>query len=430
MVLSTLSDWLTHLEALSAQRALQPLPRLREGRFDSLLAIAGSLDLLIWPCPIITVAGTNGKGSCVALLAAIFCAGGYRVGSFTSPHLLRYNERIQINQKPVEDALLCEALREIERARQDKLLAYFEFTMLVALWVFKRAKLDIIILEVGIGGRLDAVNMMDADVAIVSSIDLDHTDILGDTLEAIAFEKAGIMRSDKPCIWGDSTVPANVKAYAQKLRTPLSVYRQDFDAKISDLSSESGSTWTYSSVHQRLEKLPMPRLTYLPNAACVLQAVEWLQRRLPVTLEAIHQGLREVVVPGRFQVLEGKIKTILDVAHNPASARLLAKNLRDRITAQRVFIVIALLNARDIVGILSPLIRIADHWYLSELALDRTIPVGQLAHCLASLSVNAYDIYSSVEKAYKAAVRSAQPNDVILVMGSFYTVAAVMGLQY
>jgi dihydrofolate synthase / folylpolyglutamate synthase len=424
----TLSDWLAHIEALNTRRTLQPIPQIRAGRFDNLLPIARTLDLLDWSCPVTTVAGTNGKGSCVALLSAIFCAAGYRVGSFTSPHLLRYNERIQIDQKSVEDILLCEAFAAIEHARKTQRLGYFEFTTLVGFWIFKRANVDVLILEVGLGGRLDPVNMLDADIAIVSSVDLDHTHLLGSTREAIAYEKAGIMRSGKPCIWGDASVPCRVSEYAKALKTPILVQNQDFCATV-HTSDADVSNWTWSGDGKQLENLPIPQLTYLPNAACVLQAVDLLQSRVPVSENALHQGLRQVRVPGRFQVIPGVANTILDVAHNPASAQLLAQNMRDRITAARIVIVIAVLSTKDIQGIISPLVDLADYWYLSEFELDKRAPAVDLAKCLESLGVEAYDVFSSVTQAYQVACERAQPNDVILVMGSFHTVAAVMALH-
>lgn len=382
--------------------------------------VAVRLGVLSWDCPVITVAGTNGKGSCVAITTAILQAAGYRCGSYTSPHLLRYNERIGIAGQTVTDIDLCTAFAEIETVRQDMPLTYFEFGTLAALWLFKQAQLDVIVLEVGLGGRLDAVNIVDADIAIISSVDLDHMDWLGETREQIAWEKAGILRAAKPCIWGDEIVPSRIQAYAQRLKAPLYVQNRDFG-----IADNATTTWTGWGVSYRFEQLPKPPL-HLPNAACVLQAIALLQARLPVTFTAIQQGLQQVFLPGRFHIIPGPVTTILDVAHNPASTRLLAQRFATLPTQGRKLAVVGMLTTKDIPQSLAPLVQQIDHWFVGSLAVAKAASAAQLANCLRELNVLSSSEYSTIPAAFKAAQAAASPEDHLLVFGSFHTVAAVM----
>jgi dihydrofolate synthase/folylpolyglutamate synthase len=422
----SLSDWLAHIEELGAQRCLLTAHAVHSSRLTQLQALAHSLGVLNWNYPVITVAGTNGKGSCVHLLATIFQAAGYRVGSFTSPHLVHYNERIQINHQPVTDAALCSAFAQVEQVRGERVLGYFEFTTLTALWLFKQAKLDVIVLEVGLGGRLDPVNLVDSDLTIVSSIDFDHMHLLGDTLESIAFEKAGVMRSGKPCIWGQEIVPDNVQVYAKQLGTPLKTYGKAFGIQT---KSEAESIWTWWNYQHTLANLPLPSLTHLPNAACVLQTIDELQVSLPVSIEMIRQGLQMVSVPGRFQVISDAVTTILDVAHNPASARLLAENLRKRAMKGCLRVVVAMMRTKDIHGTLKPLIDLGDYWYLAEFESVPCASVKDLKESINALGGIVKESVSTVEMAYTIALQEASPGDTVLVFGSFHTVGAVIAMQ-
>lgn len=420
----TLAEWLYHLESLSAQRKIRALPAIRAQRLKVFKDFVHQLEVIKWDCPVITVAGTNGKGSCVALLSAILQAAGYRVGAYTSPHLLHYNERIQINNQPVEDHELCEVFAEVERIRGETILGYFEFSTLAALLLFKKANLDVLILEVGMGGRLDPVNSVDNDMAIISSISLDHTHLLGDKLETIAYEKAGIMRSNQPCIWGDAEISLSALNYATQLKAKLFIQNKDFG--VFNTTNDGASTWGWWNDQVRFEDLPLPRGIYLPNAACVLQAIYLLKDRLPVPREAIQKGLMNVALPGRFQCIPGKVKTILDVAHNPASAQLLANNLKTLGYSGRVFAVMSMLGTKDIMEILRPLMPLVEHWFIAELPVERKASITVLTQSLKSLSVKVYTPCFSIVEAYQAALNKASPNDVIVVFGSFHTVSAML----
>jgi dihydrofolate synthase/folylpolyglutamate synthase len=418
---------LNHLESLNAQRVRDSSFKLREQRLDRLVPIAKTLDLLNWDCPVVSVGGTNGKGSCVGLLASILTSAGYRVASYTSPHLLHYNERIQVNHQPISEEDLLIAFENVEQTRQSIPLGYFEFTTLAALFHFKQVNPDIIILEVGMGGRFDPVNMIDSDLTLISSVDFDHTHILGNTLEKIAFEKAGIMRPQRPCIWGNTTVPQNVIDYAKHLGTFLFVQGQNFGVKVA--SKQNSLTWDWWSNEDALEELPRPEGIYLPNAACALQVIELLQEQLPVPLRAILQGLYNVSIPGRFQKLPGLPLRILDVAHNPASAKLLANNLAQLNPSGRILAVMGLLSDKDMQNIISPLISQIDQWFLAPLPVTRTASVKTLTDHLHALSAKSYHAYSNIIAAYNAAVHEAQVDDVIVVFGSFHAVAEILALQ-
>jgi dihydrofolate synthase / folylpolyglutamate synthase len=431
-----LASWLDYINDCHPRAVELSLSRIR--------TVAARLDLLSWSCPVITVAGTNGKGSCIALLKAILQAAGYQCGAYTSPHLLRYNERIYIGQQFVSDADLCRGFSVVESAKQAVRLTWFEFSTLVALYLFKEAKLDVLLLEVGLGGRYDAVNIIDADIAIISSIDLDHTDYLGETLEQIAWEKAGIMRIGKPCIWGEAVVPARVQLYAKELGVPLWVHTKDFAATF---KSSAGVWWGGQEVLQvkaLSESLSVQSalLTnrlflglgalkpgiYPVNIACVIQAITLLHARLPVSVTAIWQGLAHVSIPGRFQIIPGAVTRILDIAHNPASIRLLAENLQAFPTIGRRFVVIGMLAHKDILGCLSALITLVEAWYVGSLTVNKGATAQQLSAYLSALSVSKINPYPSIPEAYQAALSAAQPGDQIIVLGSFYTVAAVMEL--
>lgn len=422
----SLSEWLIHLETLNKESISSSISK--EEKCAPVIDIAKSLGLLPVQIPVITIAGTNGKGSCVALLSSILTAAGYQVGTFTSPHLIDYKERIQINQTLVAESILLQAFEAVERARKEQVLGYFAFTFLVSLWVFHRLNIDIMVLEVGIGGRYDIVNVVDATIAVVTSIALDHTEILGDNLTAIALEKAGIMRSHKPCVWGATNTYEEAEQYAKALNAQFLRYGQDFSVEKMQSDASTPATLTFTSGSKRLQGLPIPNITYLPNAACALQAIQLLPSHLSVNEQAIHTGLSKTFVPGRFQIIPGEVTTILDVAHNPASAQLLAENLQQHYS-KRILIVGAISQAKDIHGILAPLSRLADAWYLGEFELERGVPATTLANCLETLSITQYNVFYSVSQAYQAALQAAQPSDTVVVMGSFHTVGAIMELR-
>ncbi|MEN9449803.1 MAG: bifunctional protein FolC [Pseudomonadota bacterium] len=408
----SLSDWLAYIEACHPNSIDLGLERISQ--------VAERLAVLNFNCPVVMVAGTNGKGSNVALTAAILTAAGYRVGTYTSPHLIRYQERIQIAGQCISDQDLCRAFLEIEKNRGDILLTYFEFGTLAALWYFNLAALDAIILEIGLGGRLDAVNCVDADLAIISMIDLDHMDWLGDTREKIGFEKAGIMRPNRPCVCGDFAPPQSILNTAQSLASPL--YRQgiEFDYKMQTQS------WTWTSQQLSLRDLPLPNID-LQNAATVLQAIELLGDHFIITPLAIQEGLRRVFIPGRFHIIEKNARQIIiDVAHNPAGGECLSKRLANTPCLGNTYAVAGMLADKDIINTLRPLRHHVDHWTVCDLTEPRGAKAEKLKQALLELEVTQTILeFLSPEIAFQHAYRKLQKNDRLLVFGSFHTAAAI-----
>ena len=372
-------------------------------------------------CPVITVAGTNGKGSCVAMLQAIYREAGYSVGSYTSPHLWRYNERIRINGEAVSDAAICEAFARIDTARQDTSLTYFEFGTLAALDIFKQHGLDVVILEVGLGGRLDAVNIIDANVALITAIDLDHVQWLGGDRESIGREKAGILRSNNVGIASDPRPPKSLFDYAQTLGNRLLHLGQDFN-----IQQEAGSwSWHYGTRHR--VGLPQPALPgehQVRNAAAVIMVIESLQSRLPVSQAQLRLGLLAVRLPGRFQLVPGDVTHIYDVAHNPAAAQQLATTLKRAQLNGTVHAVFSALADKDIAGIVAPMCEVVMHWYVAPLTAVRGAKLQSLVDAIHSVCPQAHIAqYSDLTQASTSAEQQAQAADIVLTYGSFYTVA-------
>lgn len=417
MRFSTLAEWLAWQETLHPKAIDLGLERVR--------VVAQRMGLLA-PAPVvITVAGTNGKGSCVALLEAILRAAGYRVGAYTSPHLMRYNERVRVDGQEAADADLCASFERIDAARGEVSLSYFEFGTLAALDIFQRARLDVAVLEVGLGGRLDAVNIVDADASILSSVGIDHREWLGDTREQIGREKAGVFRSGRPAVCGDLQPPRSVAEVAGSVGAHLLQLGADFQVEA------AGPSWTWRSGADVLEGLPIPALpgeAQLRNAACVLTALRALASRLPVQRAAIEQGLRAVRLTGRFQRIAGPVETVLDVAHNPDSAQTLARLLTAQPCPGRTLAVFAVLADKDLAGILAPLGGVIDAWYLGGLTGPRARRVEALGEDLGRLLPGAvHSQHPTVAEAYAAAAVHAVPGDRIVVFGSFHTVAEVLG---
>lgn len=410
-----LAAWLAYLEGLHPKLVDLGLERVARVR-DQLLP---PLSL-----PIITVGGTNGKGSTCAYLESILSAAGYRVGLYTSPHLLRYNERIRIAQTEVEDADLCAAFAAIEAARGKVSLSYFEFGTLAAMWLFERANVDIAILEVGLGGRLDAVNIFDTDCAVITSIDIDHTEYLGTTRGQIAWEKAGIFRPGRPAICGDADPPAELQQAALRLGA-------DWRALGEAYRFEHGlASWHYQGV-QSYPNLPLPAMRgehQLSNAATAMAALESLAADYPVTEQAIHSGLRQAQVPGRFQLLPGKPQRILDVAHNPHGAAALAGVLAQSPVAGNTYAVFGMLADKDIAGVVTAMAEVVDVWLVADLAVPRSATVDTLHTELTKAGISQIVTMDSIEAAWLFACEHALENDRICVFGSFYTVAAVLRL--
>ncbi|HLB42281.1 MAG TPA: bifunctional tetrahydrofolate synthase/dihydrofolate synthase [Gammaproteobacteria bacterium] len=412
MSFSTLSEWLNWIPTIHPLEIELSLNRVQ--------AVAFQLNLLSPSCPIICVAGTNGKGSTVTGLAAIYQAAGYCVGTFTSPILFRHQEQITINGRHPEDQAFCMAFEKIEHTRKNISLTPFEFYTLAALLLFQQESLDLLILEVGLGGRLDAVNILDASLAIVTSIDLDHTHYLGTTREAIAFEKAGIFRQDKPAIYGDLFPPTTLLNHAKHLNTPLFCQGRDFIYHV----EPSYWSWSYHSV--TYTKLPLPSLA-LQNMSLVLMAVKLLQSSLPVNRQAIDKGLLQAKLPGRIQILPGEITKIFDVSHNPAAISFLSKQLKGMSCLGNTYAVFSMLLDKDIVESIKSICSCIDHWFCAPLAVKRGAAKHTLIKAFDQAVVDTVSFYDAIEDAFQIANMTAKPQDRIVVFGSFHTVAAVWG---
>lgn len=415
--LRTLSGWLAYLETLHPKTIELGLARAAE--------VAGRMGLT--PLfPIITVGGTNGKGSTCAMLESILHAAGYKVGCYTSPHLIDYNERVRIGKEQASDAVLCSSFELVEQARGDISLTYFEFGTLAAMQCFIEQKVDVAILEVGLGGRLDAVNVFDADCAVVCSVDIDHVDYLGDTREAIAFEKSGIFRSGKVAIFGDADMPQRIESEAHRIGAELWRLGQQFGFK-----SHRGQ-WDFFSPGGERHALPFPALRgayQLNNASAALAVLHALKDRLPVNMESVRRGLLEVVVPGRFQVLPGRPQRILDVAHNPHAARALAQNLA-ALPPAKTYAVFAMLKDKDMVGVAAALKNHIDVWLVASIDAPRGASADELAEVLrAAIVPGELRVFETVHAAWQHACNTAGENDRIAAFGSFYTVADVMRAQ-
>jgi dihydrofolate synthase/folylpolyglutamate synthase len=375
--------------------------------------------------PVIIVGGTNGKGSVCAMLEAILHAAGYKVGCYTSPHLLDYNERVRIAKQQASD-VECASFEKIEQVRGDIPLTYFEFGTLAAMQLFIDHKVDVAILEVGLGGRLDAVNVFDADVSVVTSVDIDHVDYLGDTREQIAYEKAGIFRHGRVAICADSDVPQALRKHAQEIGADLWCVASEFGFK-----SHPGQ-WDYCSKVASRNSLPFPALRgafQLNNASAALAALDVLKNRLPVSMEAVRRGLSEVQLAGRFQFIPGKPQLILDVAHNPHAARSLAQNLAG-LPPAKTYAVFAMLKDKDMAGVVRALDAQVDIWLVAGIAAPRGATAAELAQVLQETQVRG-DIQAcvSIAEALHEASNRAGENDRIAAFGSFYTVAEVMRVR-
>jgi dihydrofolate synthase/folylpolyglutamate synthase len=408
-----LSEWLQWQEGVH--------PELIDLGLERVAAVLQQLDWRRPSCPIVTVGGTNGKGSSVALLESLLSCGGYRVGCFTTPHLRLYNERIRIAGQPISDAALLAAFERIDAARGRITLTAFEFCTLAALLALGSAQLDAIVLEIGMGGGRDAVNIVDPDVALLVSVALDHCQWLGADVEAIGREKAGIFRAGRPAVFGARRMPASVAAHAASLPTSLLQLGRDFDHRRDE------SSWNWLSPGSRHCALPPPALAgaiQFDNAAAVLAVLECLRDQLPLSHEAIVQGLTQVRLAGRFQRFAAGCEWIIDVAHNPAAAQALAAQLDEAGGRGRTLAVAGMLGDKDVAGIARALGRRIDGWIVAGLAGDRTVPPEQVACELKRGGANILATAPTVPAACAIAQDLATPSDRVVCFGSFRTVAA------
>jgi len=434
MRFSTLQEWLDWQEGLHHSGIELGLERVSK--------VFKRLHSSLPPCPVISVAGTNGKGSSVALLESIYQSAGYQTGVYTSPHLLRYNERIHLNAEEVSDNMICEAFERIDQARlnraefnnscsddnEDISLTYFEFGTLAALDIFFRAKPDVIILEVGLGGRLDAVNIIDADVVLITSIGIDHTAWLGSDRETIAIEKAGIMRKGRPVVYSSPDMPNSIFETALKVGAKLFQRGKDFGWKM----GAGYAAWDWQSDTQQRTALPQPNLRgehQLDNAAGVLMVIEQLANRLSVNQKQIKAGLLSVSVPGRFQCQPGDPMHILDVAHNEASMACLAELLSLQVCGGNSVAVLGMLEDKAHAEALSVMLPQISKWYVADLDVPRGAKSAQLAAVLKGLDEKTrVDCFSGVKQAIQAADSEVKSGDRVIIFGSFCTVELALQL--
>jgi len=434
---SSLESWLQYISSVHPREIELGLGRTQR--------VAASLGLGK-PAPlVVTVAGTNGKGSCVATMEAILQQAGFKTGCYTSPHIHVFNERIRINAHNVTDEALIAAFEAIDGARNQETLSYFEFATLAALYLLHNDNVDVALLEVGLGGRLDAVNIVDADVALISSIGIDHTDWLGNDIESIAVEKAGIMRAASPTVFGGEHPPHAVVKRARELDSPLLVSGVDFRAEEDVVEGDIDGAWRWSgqSRGQQGEPeaviysgLPIPGLL-LSNVAASLQAIELLP--LTIGVESVTTALAKLALTGRFERRKNSSNgrtVIFDVAHNPAAMGQLAIRLQrykaHNSQARRTVAVLAMMADKDAIGMITALEYCVDIWYIAQVDEARSMAADEVAQALKDAGVASDQgrilQFDSVESAYKAACDQTEAEDTVLVTGSFFTVAAVHGL--
>ena len=415
----TLADWLARAERLHPKEVDMTLERTRR--------VKDRLGLQI-TTPIIAVAGTNGKGSTCAMLEAIALQAGYRVGLYSKPHLVHFEERCRINGQMVNGDALLPHFLAVEQARGDIGLTYFEFTLLAIARLLAETPLDLVILEVGMGGRLDAVNAFDADCAVITSIDIDHAEFLGNDRETIAIEKAGIMRAGKPVIVSDPVPPQSLSDEAARVGADLWRLGRDFSF------AGDKQQWNWSGRTRRFNALAYPALrgaNQLLNAAGVLAAFETLRMQLPITAQAVRQGFATVELPGRFQIVAGQPTLVLDVAHNPHAVAALAQNLDQMGFFPRTHAVFGVMGDKDVAAILSRMAPLVDNWHFSDLPVPRAARAESLRAVHASLELKGpgtvgIACHASPALALDSALAAADPADRIVVFGSFHTVGGVM----
>ncbi|WP_144966441.1 bifunctional tetrahydrofolate synthase/dihydrofolate synthase [Pseudomonas sp. DE0010] len=418
MTQRTLGEWLAYLEQLHPSAIDMGLERSQ--------AVLARLALGKLAPRVVTVTGTNGKGSTCAFLASLLRAQGLKVGVYSSPHLLRYNERVIIDGVEASDAQLCEAFAAVETARGEISLTYFEMGTLAAFWLFERSQLDAVVLEVGLGGRLDTVNVVDADIALVTSIGVDHIDYLGDTREQVAFEKAGIFRAGKPALCGDLDPPQPLLDKASELAAPLRLRGRDFDLQV----AEHGWSWYGTSGEgEKVALMDLPLLDLpMENAALALQA--YLLSGLPWSPAQLSQALAQTRITGRLdrRVIHWRgvaVELLLDVGHNPHAAQYLARRLASRPLVGRRLAVFGLLCDKDLEGVIAPLQALVDEWAVAPLATPRSRPAAQLAEALTNLGATVKS-YASVDAALEGQCANATADDQILLFGSFFCVAQAL----
>jgi len=415
--MKTLQEWLDWCEQLH--------PVAIDMGLDRVKTVAERMDLR-FDCPVITVAGTNGKGSTCAMLEAVLLQAGYRTGVYTSPHLVHFEERCRLHGESASAEAFAQAFAAVEAVRGDVSLTYFEFSTLAILHLMAHANLDVAILEVGLGGRLDAVNIIDADCAVITSIDIDHTAILGKDRESIGFEKAGIIRSGRPVIVSDPVPPQSVIDHAAAVGADLWLFGRDFNF------SGDKQQWAWAGRDRRYSGMAYPALrgaNQLINASGVLAALDALRQRIPVTAQAVRNGLAMVELPGRFQIVPGQPVLVMDVAHNPHSVAALAANLDAMGFYPTTHAVLGVMADKDLLPMLQKVNPMVDKWYFTDLPLHRAAKAADLQQAWQAQNIRtdtASSVHTDPMLALQAAIEAADPADRIVVFGSFYTVGGVL----
>ena len=423
----SLNEWLAWQESLHSKEIDLGLERVAK--------VARDLFPLTDMPAVVTVAGTNGKGSVSNIISSIYHQAGYKVGLFTSPHLIHYNERIRINGFPVSDEEICASFDRIDKARNDISLTYFEFGTLAALDIFYRKALDVVILEVGLGGRLDAVNIVDPDVAVITSIDLDHQSWLGNDRESIAKEKLGICRPNTPLVVGELSPPKAIESHCIEHKVPLYRIRHEFAYQSQRLEQESQlRQWQWLDKEEKLNALPVPKLNgehQLINSSVAIMATRLLQKDLPVSLSEIRKGLLSVNLEGRVQhIQDGDRHIVIDVAHNPQSAQALYDSLRTMNVMGRRIAILGMLKDKDVEQTIRPLLDLVDYWYLVDLPTSRGASASDLFEQLRSNGIAEKQIEqcANVSKAYSSYKSQSQADDLLVIFGSFITAADALTL--
>ena len=410
-----LTDWLGYIESIHPSTIDLTLERIK------IVIERLNLDISF---PILTVGGTNGKGSTCSILESIYREAGYKVACYTSPHFLNFNERIKIQTLAVSDEVICEAFSRIESAREGVTLTYFEYGTIAAMIIFSEAHVDVAILEVGLGGRLDAVNVFDADCAIVTTVDLDHMDYLGHTREAIGFEKAGIYRTEKTSICGDFDPPQSLIKHAELIHADLKIIGKDFGYEAHHDSFDFLIDSTF------VMNLPLPKLQgdfQLANATNALMAVKAMEDKLPLTEISIQKGITLTLLPGRFQEVKKMPSLILDVAHNPQAARSLSHNLKTHVVPGKTIAVFSILKDKDIFGVINELNLDIDDWFIAEIQNERAASIETISNTIQKINPSAHiEAFKNIQEAYQFASKEVTRNDRIIVFGSFFTVADIM----
>ena len=415
--MKTLQEWLDWCEQLH--------PVAIDMGLDRVKTVAERMDLR-FECPVITVAGTNGKGSTCAMLEAVLLQAGYRTGVYTSPHLVHFEERCRLHGESASAEAFAQAFAAVEAVRGDVSLTYFEFSTLAILHLMASANLDVAILEVGMGGRLDAVNIIDADCAVITSIDIDHTAILGKDRESIGFEKAGIMRAARPVIVSDPVPPQSVVDHAAAVGADLWLFGRDFNF------SGDKQQWAWAGRDRRYSGMAYPALrgaNQLINASGVLAALDALRQRIPVTAQAVRNGLAMVELPGRFQIVPGQPVLVMDVAHNPHSVAALAANLDAMGFYPTTHAVLGVMADKDLLPMRQKVNPMVDKWYFTDLPLPRAAKAADLQQAWQAQNTRtdtASSVHAEPMLALQAAIDAADPADRIVVFGSFYTVGGVL----